>query len=114
MRIALVLASLALLAFSSVTHAEDGPFDRAVSLVSVVLFEVDHCPGVVVNGPMFKVGLVDSGADLDRDDGAIERVARSDADTLHRKGDDPKACADLWARLGPNGTDVLGLLARKN
>ena len=111
MKIALALASVAPLVFSPVAGAENSPFNRAVSLVSVAFFEVDYCPGVVVNGPLFRVGLVDSGADLTHDDEAIQTMAKANAVSMHEK-DDVGRCADFWARLGPNGTDVLGLLSR--
>ena len=107
----LALALAASLATSFVAHAQDTPFRRAVSLVSVVFFEVNHCPGVVVNGPIFKAGLSESGADLPHDNEAIQNAARSSAESMHEEGD-AAHCAELWAQLGPDGTDVTGLLSR--
>ena len=111
MKIVFAAAVAASLASTCVAHAQETPFDRAVSLVAVVFFEVDHCPGVVVNGPIFKTGLSESGADLPHDNEAIQKAARVSAESMHEKGD-AAHCAELWAQLGPDGTDVTGLLAR--
>ena len=108
----LALAAAAWLAIGLDAHAQDSPFGRAVSLTSVVFFVVDHCPGVVVNGPMFHAGLVESGADLVHDHEAIETMARIDAKSMH-EGGDAAHCAEFWAQLGPEGIDVTGLLSRK-
>ena len=107
----LALAAASYLAFGIDAHAQDSPFGRAVSLTSVVFFEVDHCPGVVVNGPIFHAGLVESGADLAHDNGAIQTMARINSKSMHEEGD-AAHCAEFWAQLGPEGTDVIGLLSR--
>ena len=111
MKTVLALAAAACLAVSLDAHAQDSPFGRAVSLASVAFFEVDHCPGVVVNGPIFHSGLVESGADLVHDIGAIQTMAKIKSDSMHEEGD-AVHCAELWAQLGPQGTDVVGLLSR--
>ena len=111
MKTILAIAAAAWLAFGLDAHAQDSPFGRAVSLTSVVFFEVDHCPGVVVNGPMFHAGLVESGADLVQDNETIQTMARIRSKSMHDEGD-ASHCAELWTQLGPEGTDVIGLLSR--
>lgn len=111
MKVVLTFAAAAWLALCLNAHAQDSPFGRAVSLASVVFFEVDHCPGVVVNGPIFHAGLVESGADLIRDNEAIQTIARINSKSMHEEGD-ANHCEEFWAQLGPHGTDVVGLLSR--
>ena len=110
MKKVLALASVIWLAFSLEAQAQVS-FDRAVSLASVAFFELDHCPGVVVNGPIFEKGLEASGADLDLDNEAIQRAAKVKDASLHEEGDHFH-CAEFWSQLGPEGTDVTGLLSR--